>query len=62
MKPKSKPLNTTLATVVIVALSLFAMTYMDNDRTRNLVAGIVLLICVFAFTIGILLRESADKA
>ena len=55
-------LSITLTTLSIVVLVLTALTFMDNNTTRNTYAGIILLSCLFVFAISVSVRQPSGKS
>lgn len=55
-------LSITLTTLSIVVLVLAALTFMDNNTTRNTYAGIILLGCLFVFAIAVSVRQPSGKS
>ncbi|MDB5031740.1 DUF423 domain-containing protein [Mucilaginibacter sp.] len=53
--------DTTAATMVIVAVALIIICFMDNDSSRNIFAGITLFVCILLFSGAILLRAVTDR-
>jgi L-asparagine transporter-like permease len=58
---RSKFLSTTITTVIVIVLVLAALTFMDNNTSRNIYAGIILLCCLFVFAIALSLRQPSEK-
>jgi hypothetical protein len=58
---RSKFLSTTITTLIVIVLVLAALSFMDNNTSRNIYAGIILLCCLFVFAIALSLRRPSGK-
>ena len=54
-------LSTTLITLVVIALVLTALTFLDNDTARNTYASLILLGSLVMFVVALLVRQPSVK-
>lgn len=53
---------TTIITICLIILTLGVITTMDNNTSRNLYEGLILLVCLAIFTITVIKFGSVDKS
>jgi predicted Na+-dependent transporter len=54
-------LVTTIITICLIVLTATVVMTMNDNTSRNLYEGLILLGCVMAFTASVIMRESASK-
>ena len=59
---KNFPVDPAWTMLLMVVTTLISMNFMDDEHSRNLLAGCVLVACLILFTVAVLMRGLSNRA
>lgn len=62
METKYSTITTILAVCLVVLTAMIILTLNRDDNAKNIIyEGLLMLVCLFTFTVSVIVRESAAK-